>query len=430
MAILETLYILWKGDASQLKKESAEVQKENEKTVTSMKQVDDINTKVGDSFSGLARTLIGYATGLVAIGTVLSEFKNSIDYAAHLNSTTQLLGTNTEALDAWSNAIRSVGGNAESFQASLQAFAKHLNTTGTVALAVLPRLADTFQRLGRFRALRLGEMLGLDEATILLLQRGRREIEAMLQRQRELGVVTKNQAELSRKLDYELGNTGQAFRSLALTVGETLIPIFDKVLVAFQNAAIYLRGHSDLIVGALIAIGGAAAVAAIEFGLLSAPILLAAAAVAAFALVYEDITTHLRGGKSLLGGAVDVTLKEIHILKAAFDGLRKSVEWLLHLRIPGFKQAGIEEQKFAQVNENIAKGRGLINQASSSNINGQTNTSILNNNRAIGGNRVDISQIIINTQATDAVGIGTALGNGISNYFDHTNSQFDNGVFV
>ena len=57
---------------------------------------------------------------------------------------------------------------------------QHFGISAGVALKTLPQLADAFKRLGNFRSQYYGKLFGLDEATILLLQQGRREVEAII----------------------------------------------------------------------------------------------------------------------------------------------------------------------------------------------------------------------------------------------------------
>ena len=206
MSVLETLYILFKGDASQLKREEQDVRRENQKTEQSFKSLDKTSNQINNSFVTMGRSLAGLVAGLYSVSAVLGGFHNAVNYANSLGIASQALNVNAEALDVWGDAVRLTGGSAESFQASLRSLAEHLGTTGNVALKILPQLADSFQRLGNFRAQQFGKMLGMNESTILLLQRGRREVDEVLKRQKELGVVTKNQIEVSRKFNYELGN--------------------------------------------------------------------------------------------------------------------------------------------------------------------------------------------------------------------------------
>jgi hypothetical protein len=413
MSILDTLYILFKGDASQLKREEQDVRRENSKTEQSFKQLDKTSNQINESFVNMGRSLAGLVAGLYSVSAVLGGFRNAVDYANNLGIASSALNVNAEALDDWGNAVRLTGGDVNSFKSSLQSLAQHLGTTGNVALKILPQLADSFHRLGNFRAMQFGKMLGLDESTILLLQRGRREVDEVLKRQKELGVVTKAQIEVSRKFNYELGNTGQAFRSLYLGVAETILPIFSKFLVVMQDVAIYFQSHTDFIVGALIAMGTAATGAAIYFGLLSLPILAVVAAIGLFALAYDDIETFFKGGDSIIGRYATKWKHWFDLIKQGFQELQDI--W-----------GKITGSGALNVSANFNKGFDLLGQASSTPLNTLASNSVFNAQNQ-NGNKIDIQSITINTQATDAEGIGTALVKNIHNYYAQANAQFDDG---
>lgn len=429
MAILEELFVIYKADASQLKKTNQEVEKDNEKTAESFKQVDHASSKVGQSFLGLARNIAGLALGYASLSAVVGGLKESLSYAAEIDQASKSLNVNVETLDVWSNAVRKTGGTAASFQAALRGLSQHLNVTPKNALRLLPRLADSFQRMSQFRAMNFGKMLGLDEATILLLQKGRREVDSILQRQRELGVVTKNQAELSRALNYELGNTGHAFRSLFLALGETVIPKLIKFLELLQDIAIYFQSHTAFIEGALIAIGSAALYAAVAFGLLSSPILLVIAAIGLFALAYDDLKVFFEGGDSLIGRAAKRWPKALHAIKIAFDDLRKAWEWFTSVDPKDQQDMLANMQRMRDIDNGVTRGKSLIDVASKTDLNALSSGAILNNQSSNRSNVVKIDEINIITQATDAPGIGTALGSKIQEYF-HANSQFDDGIYA
>src|ERR1043165_2772805 len=178
MSALETLYILFKSfGTDDVKKAQEEVKKSADKMNESLKDSEKVGDKVTESFSKLGKELTNTITKVISVGALLAGIKNSINYAEDVDLASRQLAVNVDELDAWDNAVRRTGGTAEQFQASLRRLAQQLGTSGQIALEVLPQLADSFQQMGRFGAIRYGEILGLDENTILLLQKGRREVE-------------------------------------------------------------------------------------------------------------------------------------------------------------------------------------------------------------------------------------------------------------
>ena len=430
MAVLETLFLLIKGDSSQLQSETKKVEKESEKLTNTLKQMDGATRQVGDSFLNLAKRLGGLLAVYLSLDAAIGGFRRSIDYAANLDQASKALNVNIETLDAWSNAIRRTGGTAESFQSTLKGFAHQIGTTPERALRILPRLADQFHRLSQFNALNYGKMIGLDEPTILLLQKGRREVDAIIARQIRLGIISKNQAELSRSLNIELGNTSQAFRSLFQTIGEQVIPVMTKFLTVVQDVAIYLRGHANLIIGALIGIGAAAAVVAAPFIAAQAPIIALIAGITAligiFAVLYEDVTAYFNHQDSLIGRALERFPK----LNSAIRGLKSSWEWLTGGGKEATAALHAAQSRLQRIDAGVIRGKESLEVARTSGLNSITTNSILNKSFGGGTSNVNIDSITINTQATDAEGIGNALHQGIKNYFVQSNNNWADGIIA
>ena len=432
MAVLETLFILFKGDASQLKAETKEVEKESEKLGKTFREMDSATKQVGGSFLNLAKQLGGLLAAYVTADAVIGGFKRSIDYAATLDQNSKALNVNVEMLDAWDNAIRTTGGTAEGFNSTLKGFAQHLGTTPARALKVLPRLADQFHRLSQFQALNYGKMIGLDEPTILLLQKGRREVDAIIARQKELGVISKKQAELSRNLNLELGNTGQAFRSLFQTIGEHIIPVFTKFLVLVEDVAISFRKHSNFVIGALLAIAAAAALVAAPFVAANAAVIATTAAIVAligvFGILYEDVTNFFNHQDSLLGRALDKWPRLVNAIKAVSKTLKDDFNWLTASGKEDTAAILAQQQRLRGIDASLSRGKESLGFASNSGLNSLTTNSILSKSFGGATSNVTIESITINTQATDAEGIGNALHQGIKNYFVQSNNNFADGI--
>lgn len=168
----------------------------------------------------------------------------------------------------------------------------------------------------------------------MTLQAGRREVEALLVKERELGVVTKLQGEIADKFGDQLDDTRHAFRSLWLVVSENVLPVLTWLAEKFQNVALFMRKHSDFIVGIMIALGAAILTFALP-PMLSlaaatlaafAPFLIMGAIVAAlavgFALLYDDIMNFIDGNDSLIGQIVEKFPLIKTIVMGAVDAIK------------------------------------------------------------------------------------------------------------
>lgn len=408
MAVLETLWILIKSNASDVKKGAEEAERSTKKLNDSLKASNDISEHVGRGIANVAREFAGYVAGIVSAGSILSGLKNAIDYSTDLANNARLLGVNVEQLDEWGNAVQRTGGNAAQFQGSLRSLAEHLGTTPRVALKYLPQLADQLHRLNRFQAMKFGKMLGLDEATILLLQEGRREVEAIIGKQKELGIVTEKDAKISQAFNNELTDTSHAFRTLFTTLGIDALPGLGKFLHGITKLTVYLTHHKGLIVGALTAIGGAAALLAAPFVVANAAVLAVVASigllVAGFAIMFEDLERFKNGQNSWFGDRIRVGGGNYVTPEEGAENARKSFEI--------FQNLDFAHKLLAIVN-------GIP-------LNNETDNSAFISQAYQRNSVINTGPIAIHTQATDGPGIAKSLGKDLGYW--QTANDFANGV--
>jgi hypothetical protein len=433
MSILETFYILFKSDTSELKKGADEAYKTTEKLSTSIKSTNQATEMLGKSFMGFASHLTTAVAAFVSLDAVVHGLKNAIDYDIELGRASKALGVNVTELDAWGNAVKTTGGTAESFQGSLKNLAAHFHTTAGVAIKALPQLSDVLSKVSRFSAFNFGKSIGLDEATILLLQQGRREVQEILKQQKELGLVTKDQIDISLKYDNSLNNLQHAFRSLYNAIAVPLTPYLTVFLEKLTQGIQYLTQHKDLVVGALTAIATVFGIIAIETviagGTISLVIGLVLGLIAVFAILFEDISVYMKGGKSFIGEYIqqwknlfDIIVKGWGLAKNAF------MEFL-----DFFKGNKSEFNIFGgnkEVDDSISQGRLFSAFASNTPLNSQTSSSIVNSRMFSRNSSVNTGPITINTQSQDAVGIAKDLDINLKYQLRDTANNFADNTYA
>lgn len=456
-SILETFYILFESDTAKLEKGVKETKHFTDDLNTSLKQTDLLSNQVGRGFLTIARHFRNLLFGYAGVAAVFSGIHTVIDYSVALDKSAKALRTNTTDLDAWQNAVKKSGGDVKGFQKTLEGLPTNKNFAalgipvkrGQDLLALLPRIAEQFSKLDKDKSLAYGKILGFDEPTILLLQRGRREVDDFIKRQKELGTVTKENTEAATKFDLELQNTAQAVRALASDSNSALLPFFTKLLVYFQDFAISIRKHKGVIIGAFIGISTAffTYMAPVIYKMLPAIAILAGvtAAIIAFALAFEDVYVYFHGGKSFTG----YLIKELKELSAAFresdfaktiiswgDGfiakielirdfirkLIKDIEWLKNLLTPDL--SGIEAFNAARNAVTIASDVPIVSQLQNKLYSQGGSTSNQRNTS------VTVGDVTINTQATDPLGIVEAFNKNLGSHLNLTNGNFDDGVAV
>lgn len=436
MSILETFYILFKSDASEVKKGAEEAEKSTKRLNETLNNTGKASEKVGAAFLGMARAFTGVIAAAVSASTVIAGIRSATEYSQQLAVISQQLGVNVTELDAWSNAVKRSGGSAEGFQSSLRNLSTHLGGSPAIALKVLPQLADVFSRLGRVRAFQYGKMLGLDESTILLLQHGRREVEDVIKRQKELGLVTKQDTELSLKFNRELTDTQTALRGVYLELSAAILPYLTKFLDLIIPVLQYLRQHIDLVKGAIIGIGALAAIMLAPFIAANAVVIAIAAGIAAlialFAIAYEDIKAFLAGNESLIGDILKkwpivgkVVGGIIEYWRTMFNGLIETLKFVEGIFAKIFSYFKGDNKKLTV---DIQNGQNLLGTAGASYLGSPTSNSILSQSAYNRNNAINTGPITINTKATDANGIAASLGRGIDEHTRYANSFFDDGV--
>lgn len=338
MSVLDTFYILFDSDASKLDKGLGETEKKTDRLTGKIGAVDVAAGKMGGSLLRSMAGLAGTVVAAVSLAAITRGVMAATDKADMLAKSAKAANASIEDFTAWSDLIKKSGGSADGFAASLgnlnqqlaqidvtgksraAPFLKELGidldlaaNKGRSAMDFLPQLADAFQGLDSAKAVGIGRRLGLDQATIMTLQSGRREVEAMIAREKELGTVTKQQAEIAEKFNDTIDDTAHAFRSIWLGVAEYVLPPLTWMMEKMQTAAIFMRKHSDFIVGLMIAIGAAitfyalpplvsmAAAAVVAFAPFIGAGVLVAALAAGFALLYDDVMNFVEGGDSMIG---------------------------------------------------------------------------------------------------------------------------------
>lgn len=484
MSILDTFFILFESDTKGLDKGLSESDKKSKGLQSTLKETDAVAGKLGNSLAGAIAGLAGVALAALSFTQLTQAVMAATNEADHLNETAERLQVNIETLSAWGDLTKKSGGSVDAFASSIEGLNRNLaqidvtgksraapflkelgidlddvSNKGKTAMDFLPQLADVFEKLGVSKSIALGSRLGLDQATIMTLAQGRRAVDELLMKEKELGVVTAEQGRIADKFNDTLDDTRHAFRSVWLGISEYVIPPLTWMAEKFQSVALFMRKHSDFIVGALIAVGAAIAyfvvpplisMAAAAFVVI-APFLGIAAAVTAaafaFALIYDDVMNFIDGNDSLIGqilkeypeimevinGVIDAfkSLYDVGVMVANFfvDMWNKPGEMFdafLAKIIGGLKAIpGIAATLFSTANlTGVAQAQ--LGAASGTALGSQTSNSI--NNARSKSTSVSIGEVKVQTQATDAAGISKAIGNSIETQMRQAVANYDDGV--
>lgn len=329
---LDTLYLLFKGDTSNLKASGKEAEGVIADYIKSVTTADLVSNKLGASLTNIIKKFALYAASYASLNALVQNVRSATEYSETLFSNARALNLNAETLGIWENAVTKAGGSASAFESTIAHLSSHFNITQAGIIKSLPAIADLFSKLSNFRAQKLAGMLGIDQGTLYLLQKGSKGIQEAIEHQKHLGVVTKKDTEIAHAFYQEWGDMKQAFRSFFVMIATDVLPGLTKVVHGFTEFAVFMRTHKDLLIGGIVGIATVttallipslvrATAALFTLELAGAPFIVVLAAIgAAIALAVEDFLIYKKGGDSVTGALVRWT--------NAHPGLIKVIEGL------------------------------------------------------------------------------------------------------
>ncbi|MCQ9426676.1 hypothetical protein NRB16_24455 [Pseudomonas sp. LJDD11] len=347
--------------------------------------------------------------------------------------------------------------------------------TGMLDLAAAVEGMDKAQAVFKLKELGVS-----DNITLEMLLKGRKELERMMAAQKEQGVVTKETAEQARKLTEGMNRLRGALDTAGTGFMVTLIPAISKGVEWLTTLVDWAGEHSDFIVGFFAAIGTAVTLyytppmlkAAATTLAATWPIIAIGAAVVAmaalFALAYEDIMYFIEGNDSLIGQIFDkypMVKSVVFGTIDAFKAMGVVVSAIWNTMITGFQQVidfilagvrqisqgirtvasffGIGSDAPAAEGENgegtaltdaqsatagIEAGRQAMTAANASPLNATTSNAISNSASSRRETNVQVGDITINTQATDAKGVAAEVGGELTGQIKQLESEHSSGV--
>lgn len=361
-SVLETFYLLFSSNSDEMKKGADDAKKSSDNLEESLSNTDAQSRQTGQGFLQLARRAAGALVSIAAVSKLATSTLDAARYAEDLRLASDAIGENIEDLDAWGRAVGRFGGTAQGMQATLTGLNNAIRETAFTGegaltpvlnrlglnlrdlegeikgpLQLLPEIAEAFESLDRAESNYLGAQLGLDRATISMLQQGRGEVERLIGAQRELGVITAEDAEAARLFRLQVAQTSDVFLSLRQRMATALLPSITAAVAGIGSIGAAVEQNQPLIEGLLIGVAGivtaiylpamvkaAAATLAATWPIL-AIIGIVAALAAAFALVYDEVVNFARGNDSLIGEAV----KRWPLLGYAIIGVANTLRQLL-----------------------------------------------------------------------------------------------------
>lgn len=372
MAILDTFYLLFKSDASALDKGLKESEKGAAALIEKVKGADVASLELGKKFLDVAKqgaAVLGVGVGFAALAksithtadeyTKLSklaeQFRSTASAVDEFRDAGELLGLGEEqtigGLKALDGAIQDTAmglGRAKKIFEELGISVVDAQGKVRPTADVMGELATKFKDFDRGKQLRVMERLGLDPALLKLFNA---DMGALQKRMSAIDQSTgfdidravarsKEYTTAQRGLKLEIASVTMWFSKLGENIKLAALPYFTKA-VEWATKAVkiffaFILDNESLVEGAFIAIAAAVTAillpalirAGVAMAVAAWPFVLAAvviaALIAAFALLYDEITNFIEGNDSFIGQFLEEYPQIAEILR----GIGEVLQWL------------------------------------------------------------------------------------------------------
>ena len=290
--------------------------------------LNQIEQKFGGAFRGIFHSFIAPLTAALGTMGIFSSYTQTAD---RIGKTAARIGASAEDLQAFGEAAKRAGGSVEGFMSAFESLNGQLQRMQAMGgkgritpilqqlgisatengrvkdtFQILRELADAAERVGKQKFAGLARFLGLDQGTIMLLQQGRVALDEVIKRQKELGVYTKQDFEITAKFNDAISDLTQSFKQLAAPILRVITPALTAVANWITKIAQLFREHQGFIVAGLTVLAGILSgtllKAVTALGAALAPLVAPLAAIAGLGLLFDDFATYVNGGESALRG--------------------------------------------------------------------------------------------------------------------------------
>lgn len=509
--ILDVFTILFEADTSKAKGGVDDTRRTTDELVESMKDADKQAGETGASMARFAAKALDALTDVLSVGQAISGAIGRAEDIAAIERTSNALGVAIEDVAAFGGAMERLGGDAQGARDSLTDMAESIGealqdvesgrakTFGALGVSLkgvdgqavgavegLMRVADAVQGMSQGEAVfRIKELGITDNRTVEALLKGRKELERLMQIQKQSNPLTKEQVERAKQLTDTMGGLKGSVAGASGQFFDMMIPALTKVIDWLTVIVDWAGEHKDFVVGFFAAIAGVVAAVYLPAMVSAAaatlaatwPILAIGAAIvvaaAAFALIYDDIMNFIDGNDSFIGQMAEKYPIVAAVIAAVSEAFKKLMEWGgiafdflsagASQLLEGFKLFGqgliavfsfigdMWKMQFDFImkginmvksglstvgsffgigggGEGVAAANQQIAAASANPMNAVSSNAIsntANNNRET---NVQVGQVTVQTQATDSQGISQAIGGDLSAQLKNLEAETATGV--
>lgn len=308
------------------KKKTKELTDQEKKRDTDIKKRHEENKKrtkeTSDGFKTLSKDALAFF-GVITTSMGMAKFIGDITNAnSQLYRTSNNLGTSTESLSAWGGAIEQAGGDAQEatntmsmlsrsltemllfgetanlpyfrrMNIDIQSIAQSAEPLPNLLKAINNAAQTDVSKAGRANAFNILQMMGIDYGTADILVGTTKDLDAMLKRQKEIGLVGQDNARRSRELAREWTELRQQGTALGRNIEAVTTPALTEMLKRIMD---FGKENPNVVAG----IAGIAAVMLSSF----APVRVLLLGITGL-LALDDFATWGKKGESVIGSLIE-----------------------------------------------------------------------------------------------------------------------------
>ena len=349
----------------------------------------EIKASVETGLASVSKIFSGFGAAIVGAMSIGSAFGTWKEQSAELGAVSRNLKMSMEDVQGWTGAMGKFGGTAADFESTIRGLNGQLarmattghSRAGTLlesigidagglgrqrnALEVLEELAGAMEGMSKDEALGIGAALGLDSATIMLLQQGRDAMRDLIREKKESAVYTKEDAEAVKAYNAAMGGLKKNYMGIAAVLFRMITPALTTVTKYIGQFVGYIRKHQTAIkaffmmIAALVT--GLLLPAFLNFfrTLLKNPFTLVILGLMAVAAVIEDFVGWLDGRNSSLERFWNYLLGDPETAKKNIDEIKEYVGQLVD-RILWFIGYVASGEAWARLKDNANTAYNLI----------------------------------------------------------------------
>ena len=322
------------------------------------KPLDSGVQKAESTLKRFGRVFMSIATTYFCYKIMQGVINGFAEFNTKLGHSTSLMGYNIENLSAMGGALKRFGGDTQSVINSLNALNSGLqdaNFGGGALIDVAKRyglsistsngklmsaeqllksLSYQLQRYDKQTRVAIASQLGLDESLVRAFSNGGAELQRLIDKQKQYGIITAKDVRISDNFNNAVLDLKDSFSGVVKMFSRLVLPLLTKLIKLLTSFVEFMKKHKQFVIAffsalliamiPVLAILGKMAVASASA---FAPIYAVVGVITAIALVAEDIYYYFMGWDSVTGDLVKkfpLLAKSLEVIRPIFMAIKQA----------------------------------------------------------------------------------------------------------